>query len=139
MTRIIIIAAIAIYGTTYYWLNSRISELEASNNRKSTIINKAKLKNEILKSEVEKSKLELDKQNKAIDTVVASYAKDMNELHKKLSKKPKVVYKEIHKKVYTKLPDGSYVDYRVATCKEGLELNKAISNLKYKDLVKGAL
>jgi len=73
-------------------------------------------------------KIKLEEQNKLLE----KYKNDIKEKSKKLkewmNKPPKIKYKVVYKYIDKK------VDYNKATCKEGIELNKAISNINYDDL-----
>jgi len=115
-------------------LNNKIDQLQKELVAKKTDITNLKLVNEL--SGVENKKLRglIEQQNGVIEKNKIDYKKRVDKLIADLSKKPKVVYKTIYKKIYQVDKNGTQVDYGKATCEEGLNLNKAIANIKFEDL-----
>lgn len=139
MYRIAILAVIFLTITSgiYYkisTLNNKIDNLTKLIEVKETSIVNLKLANKLNTIEVKKLHHTIATQNAQIDAEKIDYSKRIITLTKELSQQPKVIYKTIYKKIHQVDEHGKTVDYSKATCKEGLLLNRAIANIKFKDL-----
>jgi len=130
----IIAGVLLIVGSIWYKINSlnnQIEELQVKLEKCSNLHDKTKLKLALKESEIRGLQIAIDNRNKEINDLHKKYLKVQSEFNAWKKKPKEVKYKYIYKTV------GKYVDMKKlqdGLCKDGLELNKAISEMKYEDL-----
>lgn len=128
--KFILIAVILIaVGWKYYSLTSEISDLEDTVTSKNLKISELEKDKMALKFERDDFESALDSVNKEIERMAVNEEKALSELEEWKNKPPEVKYKTI----YRDIPQKVEV-YKKGDCKDGLELNRAISEMNYEDL-----
>jgi len=130
----IIVGVLLIVGSIWYKINSLSNQVDALNLKLEKCTNlhdKTKLKLALKESEVKGLRLNIDERNKEIKELNERY-RAVQEDFNNWKKKPKQIkYKYIYKTVTKRVNMDTLND---GVCKDGLELNKAIAEMKYEDL-----
>lgn len=128
--KLIIIAIILIaVGREYLSLTGEISDLETTVTNKNLKISELEKDKTGLKFERDGFESALDSVNKEIERLAVNEEKALSELEEWKSKPPEIK----HKPIYENIPQKVEV-YKKGDCKDGLELNRAISEMNYGDL-----
>jgi len=135
---IMAIGIVSIVGYVYIKinsLNSEILDLQVSVKQLESKLDVKRLelmnKNNViatLNSSINDMTSNIDKSNKIIEQQAIDIQASKTKLKIWMNKPPKIRYKTIYHTIHS-----DTVDYNKATCKQGLQLNKDISGMKYEN------
>ena len=126
---IIILVIVAAIGYKYYSLSSEISDLESTVSKNTLKISELEKDKMGLKFERDDFEQALENVNAEIDRMSVNEEKNLEELAKWKNRPPEIKFKTIYKEIPQKVEV-----YKKGECKDGLELNRVISEMSYEDL-----